>query len=1040
MRMPPIRARWILLVCALILGGALSPAARAEAVLHVDDDAAPGGDGSSWSTAYRFLQDALAAAAGNVTEIRVAQGTYVPDRSHASPSGTGDRAATFQLLSGVAILGGFAGVGSPDPDARDIDQFATVLSGDLIGDDGPPGSFVNNAENSRNIVTASSTDLSAVLDGFTLTGGNADGPQDLENLHLARGAGIWNASGSPAIRNCRLEYNYALQNGGGMYNLTGTAAEVTGCTFTGNVAPGLGYGGGLRNYECFTTVTDCEFVDNSADTGGGMQSTAGDTVVSGCVFTGNTAVYGGGLANTYGATAAVTDCTFTGNLAGVGGGLYIVGGTTTLSGSVFCDNAPNHVAGNWNDAGGNAFCPLCDDSSGPVLEVPAGYPTIQSAINAACDGSEIVVAPGTYFERINFSGKIITVRSSDGPDVTTIDGQGKGSVVFFVNEETPDSVLEGFTITHGSAEYGGAAQIQEATPTITDCIFASNLATIGGAIHDISYEGGGLNLLRCSFDGNQALLAAGAIFSAGGLTAVDCVFTDNDGAEGPGAVGALDLSASFVNCVFTGNSADFVGGGVAGGSNTMLMANCVFSRNSASIGGGLEDASYAGVIANCTFSLNQGHGIGSIDNTVLSNCILWGNAPGQIEDPSAVVEYSDVQGGWPGPGNLDADPLFVQPGTDDVRLSFGSPCVNAGNNSDLPPDTFDLDGDGNTTEPIPLDLGGSARVQGSTVDMGAYEGEFDQQEAAASESDLDGGDFVILVPSCGPLDPLESAAAFIVNTSGPDDATFVVTEYDADLYPGAGGYSELSVILGTETSLADGEYLATLFIPFNAVSLGAIDPVGVNLTRYDPDAGNWALAVSGNSANSPGHDTPVGDRVVVVGGGAWGVTGELGDYGVYWDPAIQQGFAWAKVDVAADFGLGVALCPADCRQTPDGAVGVTDFLAMLARWGDASVGSPCDIDFNGVIGVADFIALVDAWGPCPQAARTSPLGRRRPALRPADLDRNGLVDAGDLETLKSAWGPCRDCPADLDGDGRVDTRDMLSLLRDWGAPRSSASP
>jgi hypothetical protein len=173
----------------LVVVGAFAPAAPAGPILYVDDDAAPGGDGSSWSTAYRFLQDALAILPGGVNEVRVAQGTYLPDRRAASPGGTGDRAATFQLNSGVAIVGGFAGIGTPDPDARDIALFTTVLSGDLIGDDGPPGSFVNNAENSRNIVTASNTDLSAVLDGFTLTGGNADGPQDESMLHLARGAG-----------------------------------------------------------------------------------------------------------------------------------------------------------------------------------------------------------------------------------------------------------------------------------------------------------------------------------------------------------------------------------------------------------------------------------------------------------------------------------------------------------------------------------------------------------------------------------------------------------------------------------------------------------------------------------------------------------------------------------------------------------------------------------------------------------------------------------------------------------------------------------
>ena len=132
MRTALIRARWMLLPGVLILGGAVTAAAGS--VVHVDDDAPAAGDGSSWSDAYRFLQDALASAGGAVTEIRVAQGTYVPDRSQASPGGTGDRAATFSMLSGVEILGGFAGLGSPDPDARDVAGFPTILRGDLNGD------------------------------------------------------------------------------------------------------------------------------------------------------------------------------------------------------------------------------------------------------------------------------------------------------------------------------------------------------------------------------------------------------------------------------------------------------------------------------------------------------------------------------------------------------------------------------------------------------------------------------------------------------------------------------------------------------------------------------------------------------------------------------------------------------------------------------------------------------------------------------------------------------------------------------------------
>ena len=105
--------------------------------------------------------------------------------------------------------------------------------------------------------------------------------------------------------------------------------------------------------------------------------------MAGCMFTGNTAVYGGGIAK---GSLTVTDCTFTGNTAARGGGIY--GAALTISGSAFCENGPDHIYGSWDDAGGNSFCPLCDKTAGPVLEVPEAYPTIRSAINAACDASD----------------------------------------------------------------------------------------------------------------------------------------------------------------------------------------------------------------------------------------------------------------------------------------------------------------------------------------------------------------------------------------------------------------------------------------------------------------------------------------------------------------------------------------------------------------------------------------------------------------------------------------------------------------------------
>ena len=124
-------------VVALLLTWTLDlPDATAGPVVFVDDDAPPAGDGTTWTTAFRFLRDALDnAVAGD--EIRVAQGTYTPDLDEGGNVTPGDRLSTFQLLDDVAIRGGYAGLGEPDPDARDVELHETILTGDLLGNDDP---------------------------------------------------------------------------------------------------------------------------------------------------------------------------------------------------------------------------------------------------------------------------------------------------------------------------------------------------------------------------------------------------------------------------------------------------------------------------------------------------------------------------------------------------------------------------------------------------------------------------------------------------------------------------------------------------------------------------------------------------------------------------------------------------------------------------------------------------------------------------------------------------------------------------------------
>ena len=163
----------IMTVFASAPAGVGSPAR----VIYVDANAPGADNGTSWGDAYNYLQDALADAnsLGRPVEIRVAQGVYTPDSNSATPNGSGDRHATFQLISGASLRGGYAGFGRPDPNTRDVEKYETVLSGDLNDDDvwGAPWDVDRGSlsDNSRHVVTARANDETAVIDGFFIEGG-----------------------------------------------------------------------------------------------------------------------------------------------------------------------------------------------------------------------------------------------------------------------------------------------------------------------------------------------------------------------------------------------------------------------------------------------------------------------------------------------------------------------------------------------------------------------------------------------------------------------------------------------------------------------------------------------------------------------------------------------------------------------------------------------------------------------------------------------------------------------------------------------------
>jgi len=353
--------------------------------IYVDRNAGGSNNGSCWANAFKHLQDGLAVATEGV-EIRVAQGTYRPDQG--SSVARGDREATFQLKSGVTIKGGYAGGSRPEPDARDIALYPTILSGDLAGNDAVvpnPADLLDQpsrADNSFHVVTAADCNGAAVLDGFTITAGNANGPIETQK----NGGGL--CSGKPTIRNCTFRRNAAAGLGGAIYPqdsrhtdgalientiITGNSASAGGgisgcvrlerCTVSKNVATKYGAGGIDLGDSCETTLTDCIICGNSSIYyAGGLYigASGSEVILTRCTFSGNSSKGNGGAVYVFGCTcgayAEYNQCEFVANSSGDNGGAVYTDGyaQTVLCSCLLNGNTARKNGGAIADGGDGA--------------------------------------------------------------------------------------------------------------------------------------------------------------------------------------------------------------------------------------------------------------------------------------------------------------------------------------------------------------------------------------------------------------------------------------------------------------------------------------------------------------------------------------------------------------------------------------------------------------------------------------------------------------------------------------------------------------
>jgi hypothetical protein len=634
------------------------------AVIYVDDTAAgPARDGTTWATAYVDLQAALAAAAATPggDEVQVAAGTYRPS---ARTDAADPRSATFQLANGVRLLGGYPNGGGT---ARNPSANVTTLSGDL-------GARGDADDNAYHVLTATDVDATAVLDGFTVTAGNAtDG---------FNGGGLTASSASPTLTACVFTANRSNGPGGGLANDHGSSPRITGCTFSDNF--GGGGGGGLVNLDNSNPVlTDCSFTGNHGFDGGGMWNNASSPTLTRCAFTNNP--QGVGMLNTS-ASPTLTDCTFTRNEYG---GMSNFTSSPTL---LRCTFTANHNVG----VGGAMFN-------------MASYPALTACVfeaNSCSNG-------GAMFNTEGSSPKLADCAFRDN-----LADNGAGGAMW--NQAGAAPVLTGCTFSNNVAVAGGAVyNLAQTAATFDRCTFTGNVASEGGAIHSAAET---LSFTDCTFARNRALGRGGALrIDAGFPVAARCTFLEN-GADTGGAVYVEDGAARvivneafLVNSAFVANTASAFGGALYNARLAGHVVNCTFVANSAGTAGGAAysaDADPAGALLNCVF---------------WANAAPSGAAVADGSDRLTDVRNSVIQGSHAGPGNFDSNPLFVrdpssgadgrwgtasQPSADDdfgdLRLRPGSPAADAGDTAALPTGTA-------------TDLGGQPRVQGGAVDAGAYE-------------------------------------------------------------------------------------------------------------------------------------------------------------------------------------------------------------------------------------------------------------------------------------------------------------------------------
>jgi parallel beta-helix repeat protein len=787
-----MRGRTFLRIATGVLLFFLSPGLTAAVTWYVDGGVSESGDGKSWETAFEKIEEGVDTATDGDTVI-VAGGTYFetirfdgksvhlvsrdgPVRTVIDASGSGT-VVTFDFREGSgAIFEGFSVTGGGGSN-----------SGSGIYCEGSSPTIFN-CRIYRNISTYPNAgggicccDANPTISHCVI----------YSNWSHEWGGGIWCYKSSPRVEGCAIVQNSAFYGGGGIACDNECFPVIVNCTIFGNLSPWRG-GGIDSGWKSSTLVINTVVWGNQQ---GDIEVSSGSVELRSCVYDGSVWSLGGEFIDGGGNISAdpmfakplmpiphlsaASPCIDAGleqdlQPTDIDGEPRVTGSRVDIGADEFSDSDADGLPDWWEvwlfsdcasasaeDDPDHDGVPNLNEyfrGTDPAAPSPTRFyvdaergndgwngktwnyaggsdgpkATIQGAVEAAFEGDEIIVVPGTYEENITFAGKNLHVSSASGRDATVVKSAGLGAVVTFGMGEGRGAILESFGVTEGHAYSGGGFDCFRSSPTIRDCAVYENWgATEGGrfyclesspliercAIYNNGTEERGAaihcdkcnpTILSCNIFGNEIGCCGPAgiyLRESGGLVA-DCKLYSNT-SPGVGAIRCDDSWTTFTRCAVFDNSSNGCSGFLLA-SSPVSITNCIVSNNISRYDGAVRCEGSSPTIINCTIHGNICQGSGGVVVSqscaaLLVNTIVWDNKSYDIVcgdsetdwTTAAVLLHCDVgeaRGSYlDGGGNIAADPLITKDFLPVPHLLPGSPCIDAGTWMSAP--SSDMEGD-----------------------------------------------------------------------------------------------------------------------------------------------------------------------------------------------------------------------------------------------------------------------------------------------------------------------------------------------------------